>query len=64
MRLVKYALELLIIAFLVGWIIAGTKQETIAVLPNSFLWALGQFGLKTNSDRKPDSDQIQIRTEF
>ena len=26
--------------------------------------ALRQFGPKTNSDRKPDSDQSQIRTQF
>ena len=28
------------------------------------IWALIQFGPKTNWDRKPDSDQRQIRTQF
>ena len=29
-----------------------------------FEMALRQFGPKTNSDQKPDSDQRQIRTQF
>ena len=43
-------------------------EEQKSNLSESKFWllflALRQFGPKTNSDQKPDSDQRQIRTQF
>ena len=40
------------------------KRSNVSTILWRILRALRQFGPKTNSDRKPDSDQRQIRTQF
>ena len=40
------------------------KGSTFFLRKQMVYEVLRQFGPKTNSDRKPDSDQRQIRTQF